>query len=247
MIKDAIAVPTGIAGAAVVSVALAIAAGDTVTPAPPAVEPAAMTRTEVSEPDEPRAIELATQKYGDSHYRFEVFAIGTHGDRRAVFVRRQTGVCGGCGALTVAVIFRDDRVEIVDKLGEYGRFGNGPAAIRVRGVLGHAVIEVDEALSMHGYSHTYREYFVIGRDRLEWQLCLHSEGSDSGARERASEWTSKIWIANEGTMYFVPDYTKRGEVTPTLRAFSFPFERGRWQWPEAEGRCIDPRSTFDPW
>jgi hypothetical protein len=229
---------TGVTIAA--SVALAIASHETLVCRPTPL-PAAPAR-ELPPAPEQRALALATAKYGDPGHPFEVFSTLTQGDRRGVFVRRSTGGCGGCGALAVAVIFRGEQVELVDQLGEYGRFGNGPDAIRFREVVGRLVIEVDESMTLQGYTSTHREFFVVEHDRLAWQLCLQTAGSDAGARDRASEFMSKVWIAAEGTLYFVPDYTRRGDDAPQLRAFSMPFQNGGWVRPVNEGRCIDPRS-----
>jgi hypothetical protein len=250
--KDAIATPTGLVLAAATITAIVSRTPDRPVvelPAPPIaiVEPATectCAAPGVADRDQQRALELACAQYGDDacHHRFEVFSTVVQGPMRVVFVRRSTGDCGGCGALTAAVIFRGDAAPIVDKLGRYGRFGNGPDAIEVRDVVGRTVIVVDETVSMSGYTDTYREYFVVDRDRVERQLCLQIAGSDAGATEHESAWDSSNWIAAEGTMYFSPSYTTRGDVTPQLYAFSFPFEHGRWKrYDDRGGWCLDPR------
>lgn len=246
--NDAIAIHTGIVAATAVSVVLAIAPHETVAPAVLEVvelsdPPRTCSVADVTDPDQRRALELACTQYSDDvpSHRFEVFSTATLGNLRGVFVRRSTGDCGGCGALAVAVLFRGGDVELVARLGQYGRFGNGPDSIRLHDVVGHSVIAVDNSISMGGYTDTYREYFVVDRGHLDRQLCLQIAGSDSGARERGSEWTSSNWIANEGTMYFSPSYTRRGEVTPQLYAFSFAFEHGHWVRPDDMGDCLDPR------
>jgi hypothetical protein len=245
--QDAVAVPC--------SLGLAIAATVGLASAPTSVElterttsdsrPAPSTDATCSvtgliDPDARRALELACLKYGDARYPFQVFSIAELGERRAVFAKRSTGECGGCGALAVAVIFRNGDVEAVEKLGEFGRFGNGPDVVRFIRVAGYPAVEVDETISMGGYTNAYREWFILDRGRLEWRLCINYEGSDAGARANASEWKASPWIANDGTFYASPSYTKRGEDAPQLYAYALLFDRGRWQLPEHQGRCIDP-------
>src|SRR5947207_13510724 len=122
--RDAVVIGPTFGLAALATMALAIAPRPAVTPAASVAPPEPIAVAEVvSDPacvvsgataDRRRALELACLQYGDSEHHFEVFSTATHGFWRAVFVRRQTGVCGGCGALAVAVIFRGDEIELVD-------------------------------------------------------------------------------------------------------------------------------------
>ncbi len=190
-------------------------------------------------------MEIACLRYGDGKARFHVFTTADHKDRRSVFVTRSTGDCGGCGASTVVVVFRNNRVELVEELGEYGRFGKGPDAIRLRDVVGQPVIEVDHSISRNDRVTKFREYFAVDRDRVELSLCLQIAESDA---QPDSAWTSRVSIMAEGTMYFVPSYKipDAAGVKPTLLAHSFPFEHGRWRLHEDEVKCLDPRWYDEP-
>jgi hypothetical protein len=224
-----------VAAGAVAALAAALAAA----PAPPI---AAVVRSAPARPvacsdvgssidlDERHAMALACGKFGGD---FSVVSSAADGALRVVVVQR--------AGLAAAVVFRADVVEVVDALDSV------PDAIHVREVLGHAIVETEAVVTTPTTRNTYRQYFGIEGGRLVWQLCLNVEGADAtnAAARLSSHWIANVWIADEGTMYFVPNYTVRVTGAPMVSAYSFPFVEGRWTHPESEGHCIDPRYTLD--
>ena len=234
---DAITVRAGAAILAAGSLTLAIATHD--TEALPSEQTPLILIPPPIPTFEERAVMIANDRFAD-HHRFEVFSSESLGSLYVVFAQRSTGDCGGCGALVVAVLFDGDRI-LISELGEYGRFGKGPDRIELVNVTGHPVIVVDESFTLQGASRWYREYFLVGRDRIDEQVCLQIAGID---HDRGVAWKVSNWIAAEGTMYFTGHYTTGGEHEPPMRGFSFPFENGWERW-QGEGRCLDPRSPPD--
>ncbi len=243
---DAIAVRAGTGLLVAATLTLAIAARDDVSseaagPQTLVLLPMPMPMPMPMPTVEDRAVALANERFPDDRQdRFEVFSAESLGSLRAVFVQRSTGECGGCGALVVAVVFDGDRI-LISELGEYGRFGKGADRIELVNVVGRPVIVVDESFTLQGGSRWYREYFLVGRDSIDEQLCFQIAGTD---HDRGIAWKASNWIAAEGTMYFTGNYTTGGEHEPPMRGFSFSFENGWERW-QGEGRCLDPRSPPD--
>jgi len=225
---DAITLRTGVA---VVSYTLANGAQEAWSVSPEPLAPIVFSPPPMPTVEE-QALAIANERFGKAGSPFEVFSDQSVGSTRAVFVRRSTGDCdGGCVALAIAVVFREDGVT-AHELDQIERFG--PEKIQLLEVERHLVIAVDESSAMDGTTRTYRRYYVV-KNEIEKQLCLEIAGSD----RKGNAWKASNWIAAEGTMYFTGHYTTGGDKGPSMLGYSFPFDHG---WKSDEEGCIEPRS-----
>ncbi len=194
---------------------------------------------------EKRTLELACRLYSDEFCRhpFSVFETPTHAGKTAVIVKRSTGDCGGCGALTVAAAFDHGTLEAIGELGKLGRFGHGPDGARWVPVAGELALELAWSESNHGYTHDYRTVFTRTGDGFQAGLCIETGFDDRGAREKPSEWTAQLAYRNTGAIDIHYTTVQRGEsLLPDLTPVVVPYDRAkrRWSYDSAEDGCVSP-------
>lgn len=192
-----------------------------------------------------RTLELACRLYSDEscRYPFELFATPQAGSKTAVVVKRSTGDCGGCGALTIAAVFDHGTLEAIGQLGTYGRFGNGPDAARWVTVAGEPTIELAWSESNHGYSHEYREVFLRDGDGFRSGACMQTAFDDRGAREKPTEWRARLDYQRDGAIDIHYTAIAHGEaVMPDLTTTRLQFDRAHrvWARDRAEDGCTTP-------
>ena len=168
--------------------------------------------------------------------RFEVFA-DLHD---AVVVKRDTGGCGGCGALTVAAVFHADAMVAHAMLGRYGRFGNGPDAVHWTRIGGTRALVVDSSESMGGYSAAYIELFWVSGGAIQPGHCLQVDYSNDGAREAPDvwQWRATPTFHTSGALDVQYRVTDRGANAPkTIPPLHMTADRVR--------SLVDPKTDWN--
>lgn len=216
---------------------------------PPVVEPeahptcscAALTDGMISV-EQQRTLELACRLYSDEQcrYPFELATTPTQGDLTAVIVKRSTGDCGGCGALTIAALFDHHQLQAIGELGRYGRFGRGPDGARLVTVDGAPAIELAWSESMGGYSSEYRSVFTRDGDGFEDGVCIETAWDDRGAHEHTTAWAATLRYAETGGIDVRYTSIERGEAKPVLAPVTIGFDRHARRWIHDRSDCVTP-------
>jgi hypothetical protein len=189
-------------------------------------------------PQERLALQRACEASVDEHCNEPWSVFATLPD--AVVVRRSTGTCGGCGALTHATVFRGEDVVTSAELGRFGRFGNGPDAADWVTVSGARVLALDWSESQGGYSYEYRSFYFVDEAGLHPGACVVTTYSNTGAVEDDDQlaWTATLTANSAGALDVRYRITQRGpKAVKRIAPLHVPADQLRAD----DGDCVQPQ------
>jgi hypothetical protein len=173
---------------------------------------------------ERQALLLACERYSDpdcgSSLHWQVFrnVPPNKNQQRAVVVRRSTGDCGGCGALTFAAVFDRLNIHSSGLLGKFGRFGNGPDRASWLPIGKSIALAVDSHESQGGSTSNYRYFYRLDGASIRSGACIvtsyDNEANQGAEYEYFISWRAKPLYQTSGALDVQYDVLGHGTKMP---------------------------------